>query len=375
MNVIFTCGGTGGHINPAIAVAKMLQERRKDANILFVGSYDGMETQLVPREGFRLETLWADSFSRKLTPSGIWHNIKAAFHLRKSMRRAYKIIKEFQPDVILGTGGYASYPMLKAGSKKGIPTAVHEANAVPGLTTRMVADRVDRILVAFEESRDNYSNKDRVIAVGMPVRQEFFYTGREEARKALHLDERPLIVSAWGSLGAREMNKKIAEFIRLECRDRASFRHIHATGSYGWKWMPDLVKEMGIKLKDYPAVTMQEYIYNMPEMMAAADLVFSRAGSSSLNEIAAAGTPCIIVPSPNVTDNHQEKNARILEKRGAAVVILEKDCTGEVLYETAKKLLADPQRCKAMRSALHEASVVDSTERILKILIELARKK
>ncbi|MCQ2418283.1 MAG: UDP-N-acetylglucosamine--N-acetylmuramyl-(pentapeptide) pyrophosphoryl-undecaprenol N-acetylglucosamine transferase [Clostridia bacterium] len=375
MNVIFTCGGTGGHINPAIAVAKMLQERKKDANILFIGSYDGMETELVPREGFRLETLWADSFSRKLTPAGIWHNLKAAVHLNKSMRRAKKIIKEFKPDVILGTGGYASYPMLKAGAKKKIPTAVHEANAVPGLTTRMVADQVDKILVAFEESRDQYKNRDRVVAVGMPVRQEFFYTKREDARNTLHLDGKPLIVSAWGSLGAREMNKIIAEFMHLECEDGEPFRHIHATGSYGWKWMPDYVSKMGVQLEAHPDVTMQEYIYNMPEMMAAADLVFSRAGSSSLNEIAAAGTPCIIVPSPNVTDNHQEKNARILEKRGAAVVIEEKNCTGETLYQTAKKLLGDPERCKAMRKALHAASVVDSTERILGILLELAEKK
>lgn len=375
MNVIFTCGGTGGHINPAIAVAKLLQERKKDVNILFVGSYDGMETQLVPREGFRIETLWADSFSRKLTPTGLWHNLKAAVHLQKSMRRAYRIIKEFQPDVILGTGGYASYPMLKAGIKLHIPTAVHEANAVPGLTTRMVADRVDRILVAFEESRSCYRNAERVTAVGMPVRQEFFYTKRETARKALGLDEsRPLIVSAWGSLGAREMNKKVAECLALECQAGTPFRHIHATGSFGWKWMPDYVKELGVRLEKHPAITMQEYIYNMPEMMAAADLVLSRAGSSSLNEIAAAGTPCIIVPSPNVTDNHQEKNARILEARGAAIVINEKDCTGKTLFETASALLADPVRCKQMRKALHEASVVDSTERILQILFELANK-
>ena len=375
MNVIFTCGGTGGHINPAIAVAKMLQERKKDVNILFVGSYDGMETELVPREGFRLETLWADSFSRKLTPAGLWHNVKAGVHLCKSMRRAKKLIREFKPDVILGTGGYASYPMLKAGAKKGIPTAVHEANAVPGLTTRMVADKVDKILVAFEESCGQYKNQDRVVAVGMPVRQDFFYTKREDARKALHLGQKPLIVSAWGSLGAREMNKIIADFMLLECKDGEPFRHIHATGSYGWRWMPDYVSQLGVQLDEHPDVTMQEYIYNMPELMAAADLIFSRAGSSSLNEIAAAGTPCIIVPSPNVTDNHQEKNARILEKRGAAVVVSEKNCTGEALYQTAKELLADPERCKAMRKALHAASVVDSTERILGILLELAEKK
>lgn len=373
MNVVFTCGGTGGHINPAIAVAKLLQERKKDAQILFVGAEDGMEATLVPREGFRLETLKISSFQRKLTPAGIWHNIKTAVHIRQSLRKADGIIADFQPDVIVGTGGYASFPMLKQGAKRGIPTAVHEANAVPGLTTRMVADQADRILVAFEESRAQYKNQDRVVAVGMPVREEFFYTAKAEARKRLGLDERPVVVSAWGSLGAREMNKKIADFMALECADGEPFQHFHATGSYGWRWMPDYVREKGVVLEKHPAVRMQEYIYNMPELMAAADLVISRAGSSSLNEIAASGTPCIIVPSPNVTDNHQEKNAGILAQRGAAVVLHEAQCSGRLLYDTARQLLADPQRLQDMTKALHEMAVVDSAERIYNTILALAK--
>ena len=150
MNVIFTCGGTGGHINPAIAVAKMLQERQRGCNILFVGAEDGMETKLVPREGFRLETLKISNFQRSATPKALLHNLITAEHIAGSLRKADRIIAEFRPDVIVGTGGYASFPTLKEGCKRGIPTAVHESNAVPGLATRMVADTVDRIMVSFE---------------------------------------------------------------------------------------------------------------------------------------------------------------------------------------------------------------------------------
>ena len=374
MKVVFTCGGTGGHINPAIAVAKMLRERKPETEILFVGADDGMETDLVPREGFRIETVRISNYLRSLKPADIWHNMKAVVIIRQALRRADRIIKEFQPDVILGTGGYASYPMLRQGVKNGIPTALHEANAVPGLATRLVCDKVDKILVSFAESRSEYKHSDRVIPVGMPVREEFVFTKREDARKALGLGDEPLIVSAWGSLGAREMNKKIARFMKLECEEKR-YRHIHATGSFGWRWMPDYVREQGVDLSANPLVTMQEYIYNMPTVMAAADLFISRAGASTLNEIAAAGTPCIIVPSPNVTNNHQEKNARILEQRGAAVVLRENECDGETLYRAAKELLEDKERRAKMRSALREMAVIDSTERIYQIIIQLAKSR
>lgn len=374
MKVVFTCGGTGGHINPAIAVAKILRERKPDAQILFVGADDGMETNLVPREGFRIETVTISNYLRSFTPSAIWHNAKAVVTIRKALRRADGIIRDFQPDVILGTGGYASYPMLRQGVKRGIPTALHEANAVPGLATKMVCDKVDKILVSFAESRKEYKNADRVIPVGMPVREEFVFTKRADARKELGLDDKPLIVSAWGSLGAREMNKKIAQFMKLECKDEC-FTHIHATGSFGWRWMPEYVRQQGVDLAAHPSITMQEYIYNMPTVMAAADLAICRAGASTLNEIAAAGTPCIIVPSPNVTNNHQEKNARILEQRGAAVVLREDECDGARLYEAAKSLLADEKKRASMRTALRELAVIDSAERIYQIIVDLAKSR
>ncbi|MBE6926972.1 MAG: UDP-N-acetylglucosamine--N-acetylmuramyl-(pentapeptide) pyrophosphoryl-undecaprenol N-acetylglucosamine transferase [Ruminococcaceae bacterium] len=372
MRVIFTCGGTGGHINPAIAVAKILRERKPNCEILFVGADDGMETKLVPREGFRLQTVTISNYLRSFKPTAICHNVQTVFTVRKALKKAKRIIEEFKPDVILGTGGYASFPMLKMGTKMGIPTALHEANAVPGLATKMVCDKVDKILVSFSESAKEYKNTDRVISVGMPVREEFIYTKRAEARAELGLGNEKLIVSAWGSLGAREMNKKIAQFMKLECEEKR-YRHIHATGSFGWRWMPEYVKEQGVDLQAHPMVTMQEYIYNMPTLMAAADLIIGRAGASTLNEIAAAGTPCIIVPSPNVTNNHQEKNANVLKQRGAAVVIGENECDGKVLYEAAKELLEDEERCAKMRTALREVAVIDSAERIYNIICDLSR--
>lgn len=372
MRVIFTCGGTGGHINPAIAVAKLLQSRQPDCEILFIGAVGGMEETLVRREGFCLETLKISNFQRRLTPAAIGHNVKTAANIAGAMRRVRKILRKFRPDVIVGTGGYASFPALKQGAKLHIPTAVHESNAVPGLTTRMVADRVDRIMVCFEESKACYANADRVRVVGMPVREEFIYRKRRDARQALGLDERPLVVSCWGSLGAREMNKKIAEFFKLESV-HDPWQHIHATGSYGWRWMPEYVRQLGVDLAQHPNIDMREYIYNMPDLMAAADVIICRGGSSTLNEVAAAGTPCIIVPSPNATDNHQEKNARILEKRGAAEVLLERDCDGKTLYEKTEALLADPDRRGKMRQALLSMAVVDSAERIYQIILELAR--
>ena len=374
MNVIFTCGGTGGHINPAIAVANIVKERDPSANILFVGAKGGMEEELVPKAGFELIGLPASSFSRKLTPKGIAHNVSGVFKIVSALTQVRKVIKDFKPDVIVGTGGYASFPALFVGGKMGVPTCVHEANAVPGLATRLVADQVDKILVCFPESGKGYSQQEKVEVVGMPVRREFIYTRREDARRELGLDERPLIVSAFGSLGAREMNKAMADFLKLEAEVGVPYQHIHATGSFGWRWMPDLMKEKGVDFDACPGLDMREYIYNMPTVLAAADVIISRAGSSSCNEIAAAGIPCIMIPSPNVTDNHQEKNARVLERLGGCVVVLEAECTGAKLYEETEKLLADEPRRKAMRQALLASAIPDSADRICDIITALARK-
>ena len=374
MNVIFTCGGTGGHINPGIAVANILRERYPDSNILFVGGEGGMEEDLVPKAGYKIEALPCSSLRRGLSPKSIIHNVKGVGYVVSALKKSKKLIESFQPDVILGTGGYASFPALYMGTRMGIPTCVHEANAVPGLATRLVADRVDQILVTFAESAKGYKHPEKVRTVGMPVRREFIYSDRKSSRRELGLDERPLVISAFGSLGAREMNKKIADFLKLEVDEGIPFQHIHATGSFGWRWMPDLVKEKGVNLEHCDGLDMREYIYNMPQLMAAADLIISRAGSSSCNEIAAAGIPCILIPSPNVTDNHQEKNARILEGRGGCAVILESECTGQRLFDETKALLSDRPRWERMRQALLAGAIPNSAEQICDTIVKLARK-
>lgn len=373
MNVIFTCGGTGGHINPAIAVANAFRERHPDANIFFIGAKGMMEERLVPQAGFDLRCVKVSGMVRGKSLSAMKKNIATVADTARAVSECRKIIREFKADVIMGTGGYACFPALMAGSMMGIPTCVHESNAQPGLTTRMLAGRVSRVLVCFPESATRYKNPEKVLTVGMPIRKEFIFLTRAQARQELGIgpDEK-LVVSAFGSLGAKKMNEAMAQVFALEQKDGYPYRHIHATGRFGWEWMPQLVKEKGVDLSAAKAIDMREYIYNMPTLLAAADVFISRAGASSCNEIAASGTPAILIPSPNVTDNHQEKNARVLSSRGGAVLMLEKDCTPEAIYGEINVLLSDPARREEMGVKLRQDVILDSAERICNILEELA---
>ena len=370
MNLIFTCGGTAGHINPAIAVANMMKERHPGCNILFIGAVGHMEEKLVPQAGFELKCLPGSGLSRKLNLAGIKKNLYAVKCVLDAVRSCKKIYREFKPDAVIGTGGYASFPALYAAQSLGIPTCVHEANALPGVTTRLAASKADRVLVAFEESVRHYKDPASVEVVGMPVRREFIYTTKEQAREELGLTG-PVIVSAFGSLGAKVMNETVADMMPMEQKDGFPFHHIHATGSFGREWMPKRVKDNGVDWENCPSLDIREYIYNMPTVLAAADLIIGRAGSATCNEIAASGTPCILIPSPNVTNNHQEKNARVLENGGGAIVVLEKDCTPEKIYGLVTELLADEDRRKKMASSLHNMVRLDSTERICDIVEEL----
>ena len=373
MNVIFTCGGTGGHINPAIAVANIWKERHPDSNILFIGGGDELEQELVPKAGYALRCVPAYGIWRSKSFRAFKGNIKAVCATVRGIGKCKKIFKEFKPDVIVGTGGYASFQALLAGHLLGIPTCVHESNAMPGMTTKLASRFVDKVLVCFPESIRHYKDPSKVEVVGMPVRREFIYTEKTQARKTLSLDDRPVIVSAFGSQGAMAMNRIMADLFRLQQDAGFPFQHIHAVGSYGWGWMPELVKEKGVDLEKTKSITMQEYIYNMPTVMAAADVVISRAGASTCNEIAASGTPCILIPSPNVTDNHQEKNARALERGGGAVVLLEKDCTAEKIFDEIKAITSDAKRYARMEKALFQMVVPDSAERVCGIMETIAK--
>ena len=374
MNVIFTCGGTGGHINPAIAVANTLKERHPDCKILFVGSEGGIEEKLVPRAGYDLKCIRCSGLSRRLNWKGIVWNAKAVGQILTAVSQCKKIIREFAPDVIVGTGGYASFPTIYAGSAMGIPTCVHESNAVPGLTTKMASSRVDKTLVGFAESAQYYRHPEKVEVVGMPINKDFVLNQKQEARKALNLDDRPLVVSMFGSLGARDMNYAVADMMKLEQEAGFPFRHIHSAGTSGYKWMPQHLQKLGVELQEGSGVDVREYIYNMPLVRAAADVIISRAGASSCNEIGASGTPCILIPSPNVTNDHQTKNAQVLAQRGGAILLKEQENMGRKIYDTVTELLADPQRMSQMSATLRESVVLDSAERICDLIETLAGK-
>ena len=370
MKFLFTCGGTAGHINPALGVAGKIREVMPDAEILFVGAKGNMETELVPRAGYDIVTVTITNLSRSLKPKMIAHNLKTVKNVFTATAEAKRIIRDFKPDVAVGTGGYVCYPVLSAAAKLGVPTAVHESNAVPGLTTKMLAGKVDKILVGFEDSRSNYQQKDKVVVTGTPVRVEFADLDRFQAKEELGIPaEKPLLVSVWGSLGSDHMNKTMAELIRL--MPEGQFSLIHATGKRGYRPFIQKLKSTGSL--DKAGVDVREYIYDMPTVMAAADLILCRAGASTLSELAVLGKPALLVPSPNVTNNHQEKNARVLESAGGAEVLLERDSSGQALFQAACGILRDESRRAAMERAMSALGIRDATERIYQTVLEICQ--
>ena len=375
MNILFTCGGTAGHVNPAVALAQLFQARHPGCQVLFVGADGGMETHLVPKEGYPIETVTITNFRRSFTPASIGHNVNTLLNMNKSKKQANAILDRFRPDLVVGTGGYASFPVVNAAAKRGIPTAVHESNAVPGLTTKALSKVVDVVMVGFEESRKHYDDPSKVVVTGTPVRGDFFRYTRQEAREKLGLtDDRPLVLSVWGSLGAEEMNRRSVDFIARELADGAPWHHIHGAGR-DYPEVRRALEERGVDLAGQDSVDVREYIYDMPLAMAAADLVLCRAGASTIAELTAIARPALLVPSPNVVADHQTKNARVLEQAGGAVLLPEAGGSGESLYRAARSLLEDPLRRQAMSAALRDMAVPDAAEQIYGVLSALLEKK
>ena len=371
--IIFTCGGTAGHVNPAIALAQLMQEQDASREVLFVGADRGLEKDLVPKAGYPFRMVHISSFHRSVRPAELRHNLISVANLVRAPREARVILRQFRPDVVIGTGGYASYPLVKAAAKAGIPTAIHESNMVPGLTTEVLANYADRVMVGFEACREHYHHPEKVVVTGTPVREDFFRITREEAKRQLGMDDgRPLIVSFWGSLGASGMNRQMADFLALEAANEP-FHHIHGAGKQGCPVLLDLLKEKGVDLTAHPALQVREYIYDMARVMRAADLVLCRAGASTISELTALGVPALIVPSPYVTNNHQEKNARVLESAGAAAVVLEKDSSGQLLFQTACGILHDDTRRAAMAKAMGDLGIRDAAERIYQTILEICK--
>lgn len=371
--MIFTCGGTAGHINPAIALAQLAREKEPTVEILFVGAERGLEKDLVPKAGYHFRTVHISSFHRSFKPHEIKHNLISACNLLRSPREARAILREFQPDVVIGTGGYASFPLVKAAAKAGIPTAVHESNMVPGLTTEMLEPFANRIMVGFESCRKYYKHPQKVAVTGTPVREDFFTLTKAQAKEQLGVnDGRPLVVSFWGSLGASGMNQQMVDFLALEAT-KEPFHHIHAAGSGNLTALKHALKERGVVLSEHPALDVREYIYDMARVCRAADLVICRAGASTISELTALGVPALMVPSPYVTNNHQEKNARALEESGGAVVLLERECSGQALFQAASGILRDEERRAEMERSMLSLGIRDAGERIWQTVLEIIK--
>lgn len=371
MKLYITGGGTGGHVTPGLAIARYFQQKRPDTEVRFAGTSKGIESRLVPREGYPLDILEITGLRRSMSPKAIGHNVSAMYQTLTAQSRAKKLLKEHRPDCVIGCGGYASFPIVSAAQKLGIPTVLLEVNALPGVTTKMLAKKAKKVLICFEEARALLGNSDNIFMTGSPVRTEIVFAERAQARRRLGLTEEDrMVVSFWGSMGAKYMNEHMADMFVREAQQGTAFRHVHATGSAAFQWVPQMVKDKGVDLSKHPNLRLTEYIYDMADQMAAADLVICRAGAATIGELCALGRASIMVPSPYVAENHQEKNARALEKAGACQVLLEKDASGQKLLDMAAALLADDAKREEMAACAARLAALDAGEKIYQHILE-----
>ncbi|MBR5472547.1 MAG: undecaprenyldiphospho-muramoylpentapeptide beta-N-acetylglucosaminyltransferase [Clostridia bacterium] len=367
MHILFAGGGTAGHINPALAVAGYIREKHPDAHISYIGTPDKLEAKLVPEMGYNFRTISVAGFQRKITPENIVKNISAVRKAVTSSIAAKKILKEIQPDVVIGTGGYVSGPVLRQATKLGIKTAIHEQNAFPGVTTKMLAPNVDAVMFAMPEAEKYLKLNKKPYITGNPVRSELLNMTREKAREKLGIDnDVPMLLSFGGSLGAMRINEAVAGLIKWH-NGTDKFYHIHGTGKSGYK---DFINKFeGTQFSK--SVDVREYISDMDVCMAAADLIICRAGAITLSELLACGKPAILIPSPYVAENHQFHNAMTLKNIGAAEIIEEKDLTEQKLIDVVSNLIEDKQKLSAMATAAREGAIMDANQRIYEIIMQL----
>ena len=377
MRVLLAAGGTAGHINPALAVASYIKEQYPESEILFIGTADHMEARLVPNAGFDFKTIKINGFKRSLSPKAIAANIKTVFRLFDSEKASKKIIREFNPDVVIGFGGYVSGPVLQQAVKMKIPCCIHEQNAFPGITNKQLAKKVDRVMLTVEDAVRHLQPKNEVALTGLPVRGELLNKSKPAARIELGIaDDKPLVLSFGGSLGARPLNEAMFDII-CENAEKNSVYHIHSVGTNGKDFLEKFAENgfrqtsEGVYKKGNAEVRL--YIDNMDTCMAAADLVVGRAGASSLSEIEAMGKASILIPSPYVAENHQYHNAMALVNRNAARILEEKDLTSEALKELINSILSDRSLLCEIEKNAKAMAVIDSRERIAEIIMSLAK--
>ncbi len=367
MKVVLSGGGTAGHINPALSIAKTILEKEPGSQILFVGTPKGMENRLVAKEGFPIRHVEIQGFQRKLSVK----NLKTAVLAVTSVGKAKKILREFRPDVVIGTGGYVSWPVLKAAASMKIPTLIHEQNATPGLTTQRLSKVVDTVCLSFEESVKALPCKEeKTRLTGNPVSPTLGELTRAKSRSQLGITG-PYLVSFGGSLGASVINETVFELAKGFSSKKPVF-HTHAFGQREYEFYSRKEKESGVCR--FGNVKLTDYIYDMPRQLAAADLVICRAGAITLAELAVTGTPAILIPSPNVTDNHQYKNAYVYHQKGAAVLIEEKDLSVEKLTAEVERILTSPETLRQMSENMLSLAHPDANEKIWVEVKKLTKK-
>ena len=344
MKVLLSGGGTGGHVYPAIAIANKIRDEHPDAEIIFVGTEKGIESEIVPKYGFELKTVTVQGFKRKID----FDNVKRVFKLFKGLEQSRKIVKKFKPDIVIGTGGYVSGPVLFNASMGKIPAIIHEQNSFPGVTNKILSKTVTKVLTSFEDSHKRFPEtaEDKLVFTGNPVRKEILLSRKNIARKNLSIsDEKRMVLCYGGSGGSRKINDAMRLVIKNMVNEDIAF--IFATGkSYYDEFMGSI---SDINLKPYQKV--MPYLEDMANALAASDLVIGSAGAISLAEITALGKPSIIIPKAYTAENHQEYNAKSIEKQGAGIAILEKNLTPESLNTAVFKLLGDRELLVDMANA------------------------
>ena len=370
MKVLLAAGGTAGHINPAIAIADAIKAHQPDAEILFAGTPNGMEAKLVPKAGYSFRPIKVRGFQRKLTPQNIIKNIEAVKCLITSNFVADKILKDFQPDLVIGTGGYASGPVVQKAAKRGIKTAIHEQNAYPGITNKMLSKQVDLVMLAVEEAKKMFPQNAKIVVTGNPIRSSILKKSKEEARRELGLDNELCILSFGGSLGAVKVNEIAADLIQWHYK-KGNVNHIHACGRLGKELFPQMLQERGVDLTGCSRIDVREYIHDMDTCLAAADLVVCRAGAITLSELEATGKASILIPSPHVAENHQYHNAMVLQNHNAAIVIEEKNYSKQKLIATVNSLYTDRKRLLTLSENAKSLAILDTAQRIYTALMNI----
>ncbi|MDE7153223.1 MAG: undecaprenyldiphospho-muramoylpentapeptide beta-N-acetylglucosaminyltransferase [Muribaculaceae bacterium] len=360
--ILISGGGTGGHIFPALSIANALRRRCPDVEILFVGAENRMEMERVPAAGYPIKGLPVAGFYR----TRLWRNIPVLFKLWKSMRMARTIVRDFKPDIAVGVGGYASGPVLKQAQKMGVPTLIQEQNSYAGVTNKLLAKKADAICVAYE-NMDRFFPAEKIMLTGNPVRKDILSSeiSRRDAKQQLGFDpDRPLVVSVGGSLGARSINDAM----------KAAVRRFSEQGfSVLWQTGKLYEQECAGAAAGIEGLIATPFVSRMDLVYRAADLLVSRAGASTISEIQLVGIPSVLIPSPNVAEDHQRKNALALADRDAAVMIEDADAS-KLLGDTVTRLLADPERLEQLGANARLMALPDADEKIVDKIIELTRK-